>query len=290
MRARAGSRSTETLWREVTLGLSMFLALAGCDDRGSRDAAQGHQEPTVSFSKVSDDQVSHGERVARLLGCSGCHGDDLTGRDWSEPGFGQLWTANLARSVPDYSDQQLAEVIRTGVHRDGRELWGMPSHLFTTLSSTDMAALIAYLRSVPPKGESHPPPIFEEGARREIADGTLKSSPEEVREHGGRWPPDAGEQHRLARYIVRGTCAECHGLNLEGGQPLPEAALRPDLRMVAAYERDDFHRLLRAGKAAGDREIGLMSEVARGRYRHFTDEEVDAIYRYLQAVGNVEQD
>jgi mono/diheme cytochrome c family protein len=223
-----------------------------------------------------------------VLGCNGCHGDDLTGRDWSEPGFGQLWTANLAHAVPGYSDQQLTEVIQTGVRPDGRELWGMPSHLFTALSPPDMTALIAYLRSVPPKGESHPPPIFEEGARREIADGTLKSSPEEVREQGNEWPPDANEQHRLARYIVRATCAECHGMNLKGGQPHPAAPLRPDLRMVAAYERDDFHRLIRTGKAAGDREIGLMSEVARGRYRHFTEEEVDAIYRYLQAVENAQ--
>ena len=55
--------------------------------------------------------------------------------------------------------------------------------------------------------------------------------------------------------------------------------------MVAAYEASDFQRLLRTGKAAGNREVSLMSEVARGRYRHLTDAEVEAIYRYLQAVG-----
>jgi hypothetical protein len=35
--------------------------------------------------------------------------------------------------------------------------------------------------------------------------------------------------------------------------------------MVAAYSLPDFRTLLRTGKALGDREVGLMSEVARGR-------------------------
>jgi hypothetical protein len=55
--------------------------------------------------------------------------------------------------------------------------------------------------------------------------------------------------------------------------------------MVAAYTREDFRRLLRTGKAPGNRELSMMSGVARGRYRHFTDGEVDAVYDYLRAIG-----
>jgi len=39
--------------------------------------------------------------------------------------------------------------------------------------------------------------------------------------------------------------------------------------------------------AAGNREVGLMSGVARGRYRHLTDAEVDAVHGYLQRVAEV---
>jgi hypothetical protein len=42
---------------------------------------------------------------------------------------------------------------------------------------------------------------------------------------------------------------------------------------------------LRTGVAAGDREVSLMSEVARGRYSHLTDEEIEAIYQYLKRLG-----
>jgi mono/diheme cytochrome c family protein len=50
-----------------------------------------------------------------------------------------------------------------------------------------------------------------------------KSSRTQVNEEGSGWPPDAGEQHAIWRYIARATCAECHGMNLQGGQPTPEA-------------------------------------------------------------------
>ena len=74
-------------------------------------------------------------------------------------------------------------------------------------------------------------------------------------------------------------------MNLEGGQPHPSATPRPNLRMVAGYEKLQFERLMKTGIAAGDREVSLMSEVARGRYKHLTDAEIAAIYAYLQAVG-----
>jgi hypothetical protein len=40
---------------------------------------------------------------------------------------------------------------------------------------------------------------------------------------------------------------------------------------------------MRTGVATGERQVGLMSQVARGRFVHFTDAEVDAIYDYLAA-------
>jgi mono/diheme cytochrome c family protein len=119
-----------------------------------------------------------------------------------------------------------------------------------------MTALVALLRSRPPTGAVRPLPVFEEGARREMAAGTIKSSRTQVNEEGNRWSPDAGEQHALGRSIARATCAECHGMNLQGGQPTPEATPRPDVGvMMSACDAPAFERLLRTGKALGDREL-----------------------------------
>lgn len=268
--------------KHVWIGAAL---LGGCGKPPAGEPAKA--PPTVQFQRASTAEIAHGERLARVLGCSGCHGADLAGEDWSEPGFGRLWTANLTRAVPRYTDEQLVGVIQSGQRPDGSELWEMPSHLFTKLADDDMAALIAFLRSRPATGEAHPAPAFEEGARREIAAGKFKSSRVQVREQGNLWPPEAGAGFELGRYIVRATCAECHGMSLEGGQPHPEAVLRPDLRVVApAYDRAAFARLLRTGKAIGNREVSLMSQVARGRYRYLTDAEVEAVHDYLLAVSD----
>lgn len=256
------------------------LMTAGCTEQ-----RQPRVQPfPAQFQRVSGHAVVHGERLADLLGCSGCHGSELTGEDWSEPGFGRLWTANLTRAVPAYDDEQLARVIRSGARPD-RDLWEMPSHLFTQLTADDMSALIAYLRSVPRRGRAHPEPLFDKAMDEEMRAGTFVSSATQVRREGRAWPPDAGESHRPGRYIVRATCAECHRMDLRGGQPHPGATPRPDLRIAAAYEPEQFRRLLRTGIAAGDRDVGLMSEVARDRYSRLTDAEIDAIHGYLREVA-----
>ena len=274
-----------------SLVLMATAALSACNSEPSQPSQAPLRPAAVAIAfdgapaPDAAARLARGERIAAVLGCTGCHGKDLTGEDWSEPGFGRLWTANLTRSAARYDDRQLARIIQSGARPD-RDLWEMPSHLFTQLAPEDMADLLAFLRSKPRTGPEHPAPQFEDSVRKEIAAGTFKSSRTQVAELGSASPPDAGAGHALGRYIVRATCAECHGMDLRGGQPHPEATPRPDLRvMVAAYDPEQFERLLRTGKAAGEREVSLMSEVARGRYTHLTDAELDAVYRYLRRVA-----
>lgn len=257
--------------------LLLGLCLAGC-------SAQADPPPPVleatRFAFVSDDPVKQGERIAKVLGCTGCHGMDLAGKDWSDE-LGTLWTANLTRSAARHSDAELAAMIQTGQRAD-RSLIGMPSHLFTKLADEDLAAVIAYIRSRPLNGEEHPSPSFTAEYEKYRAQGKLPTSVEDVARHGEEMPPDLGREHELGRYIVRATCAECHGLQLRGAaSELPGDKGRPDLRMVGSYDPADFVTLMRTGTAAGNREIGLMSEVARGRFANLTDAEVEAVRGYL---------
>lgn len=262
------------------------LLLAGCEQAAEPGPPDGPGAGPIAFARVSDDDVRHGERIARVLGCVGCHGEDLTGEDMGDSEFGALWSANLTRSAARMSDSQFAHAMNSGRGPDQRELWEMPSYLFTHLAARDIWAIVAFVRSRPVRGEEHPAPRFEPAVRREIEQGQFKSAAAHVREQGTEWPP-AAPNGVMARYMVRATCAECHGLNLAGGQPYPGAAVRPDLKVViSAYGRDDFRTLLRTGRAVGGRELGLMGEVARGRYRHLTDAEIDQIYDYLRALGS----
>ncbi|QPD00200.1 c-type cytochrome [Qipengyuania soli] len=258
-----------------------MLASAACSE------AEQEVEPAapVTFARVSANDVAHGERIAAVLGCSGCHESNLQGRDWSDE-MGVLWTANLTRSAEKHSDAEMVAMITTG-RKPGRELHGMPSHIFTKLDPSDLAAILAFVRSKPVGGDVHPEPTFGPELRKMMADGTYKSSAQEVAGQGEAWPADAGPAHALGRYIVRATCAECHGLDLKGGKPpFPGDKERPDLTlMVPAYDPADFLKLLHTGKAAGDREVSLMSEVSRNRFAHLTDEEVEAVRSYIVAVS-----
>jgi len=80
------------------------------------------------------------------------------------------------------------------------------------------------------------------------------------------WPQDP-DSTAPGAYLARTSCTECHGLNLRGGDQAP------DLRIAAGYSFDTFMELMWHGKALGNRELPLMSQVARGRFRHFTDQE-----------------
>ena len=42
---------------------------------------------------------------------------------------------------------------------------------------------------------------------------------------------------------------------------------------------------MREGIGLGGRELGLMREVAIGRFAHFTEAEVDALYAYLRTLA-----
>ncbi len=266
--------------RAMMVGCFLALALSGCSP-----SAEAPSPPPPQFERTSLDLVEHGRRVSAVLGCTGCHGADLTGQDWSEPGFGTLWTSNLTRAVAGYTDAELEAAIRDGVRPDGSALWGMPSFTFAGLSGEDMEAVIAFLRAAPPTGDARPRPVFEAGARAEIASGAFKSAPVEVGE-ARAGAPDLGPDFALGRHIAQATCAECHGMDLRGGTPYPGAAERPDLRMVTAYDLPQFERLMRAGEPIGGRKLGLMGEVARGRYAGFTDAELRALHAYLQELGS----
>ena len=260
--------------------LAFAALLAGCSTEPEEATAPAVPE----FEAVGASAAARGERLAKVLGCQGCHGKDLAGKVWEDdPKVAILYSSNLTRIVPRYSDAQLAETIRRGSRPDGSPLWVMPSSIFFRLTEPDMAALIAYLRTLPPKGADHPRIRIGPGGRKMIEAGEIKPEPRFVREERYKGPVDVGGSHDNARYMIRATCAECHGIELKGDQDPKDGSGPPDLSIVSAYSLEQFRHLLRTGEPAGGRKLELMAEVSRGRFVHLTDTEVDAMYAYLKA-------
>lgn len=249
------------------------------------DTLPGSTADALRFNRVSEEPVAHGKRLSAVLGCIGCHKPDLVGEDWTEPGLGVLWTANLTLSAAEFSGSELSAMITEG-RRPDRALMDMPSYLFSALHPDDVTALVSYLETLEPTGEKHPDPTIGPALAKDIESGEFRDSVQRVAEMKAQWPPDMGPEHAFARYITRATCAECHGMDLRGSDDrLADAPPRPNLRMVAAYSAEEFASLMNTGTGLGGRELKLMGGVARWRYSQFTEEETRAVYDYLVALS-----
>jgi cytochrome c553 len=260
--------------RWVAIVLLATTAACGSEDRSEPEA----EAPPVAFdgALVTEDsaKIAHGRRLVDVLGCTGCHGASLQGER-----FYELYASNLTRELPKYSDAQFERLMRAGEHPTGREVWGMPSEIFQHLSEPDLAALLSYLRSLPPAGLPTQPRLpWEPEAEKMIAAGELKPAADFVRTEKKLAPADLGPSHVLGRYITRVTCAECHAAELKGRE-----GDTPNLDMAGAYSDEQFRTLMRTGKPPSGKELRLMSAVARDRFSKMTDHEVEALYGYLQA-------
>jgi mono/diheme cytochrome c family protein len=125
----------------------------------------------------SSEQVRHGEYLAHIGNCAGCHngrtpdrkpvpGLEYAGGRVLRGRWGVVTSANItpdASGIGYYDEQKFIEVMRTG-HVGARKLNPiMPWADFRNLTDSDLKALFAYLRSVPSvqhRVDNTEPPTF----------------------------------------------------------------------------------------------------------------------------------
>ncbi len=272
--------------RGMWIGLTVALAACGQGQPKADEPTAPAIEAALTYdgsdASNQDAVVAHGKRLSLVLGCTGCHGDDLRGERFrEEKGFGSLYASNLPLRLARYTDAQLERTLREGRRPDGSEMWVMPSEMYTHLDRADMTALIAYLRTLPPGGNDTPPPKIEAGWRADTASGKFLTSAAYVADNRRNPPFDAGPTHARARMVAMTACTECHAPKLEGFE-----GDTPSLDIVGAYSADQFATLMRTGKPASGKELRMMSDVARSRFSRLTDREVAELYAYLTARAN----
>jgi mono/diheme cytochrome c family protein len=277
--------------RKLLLLISV-TAIAACEPSGP----DGSSAPVpVVAAAVSYDgsnaaqarqRLEHGKRLSYVLGCTGCHGDDLQGRNVTEkdPNMGDWWAPNVTLHIASYSDTELERLIRHGEPRDGRIFYFMPAESLQYVSDADLEALVAYLRTLPPTGKQTPPvkkgPLFVELEEK----GEFAPSREMIRRFQAEQPVNLGEQHRLGRYIAMTVCSECHNSKLQGFE-----GFSPSLDTAGAYEPKELTHLLTTGEGKVRKDLGLMSATARHRFSRLTQRERDAVVQYLIARANEPQ-
>ena len=223
--------------------------------------------------------IALGLHLVRPYGCADCHRPNLQGT--YIPDFG-MRSRNLTQLAKTFSDADFDRAIRKGLRPDGTSVAeSMPSDSFQYMPDGDLTAILSYIRSLRPAGPDIPAPGYDLKMRVGIVLGMAKM----VR----AWFPlqklalDLGPRYARARQMAMTACGECHGTSLEGQNGPPPTP--PNLTIVASYERADFLKFMRTGKAAGNRELPMMSAVARVRISHLNDAELNALYDYLSARG-----
>ena len=138
------------------------------------------------YSAIDRDAIDRGEYLVELLGCGVCHtngafdGAPDLGRSLAGSQTGIAWESPLGEKRPGivyppnitpdektgiglWSDNQIANALSAGIGRHGsRRIAMMPWQGYAKLSSDDVDAIVAYLRSIKPI-ESRVPAAVEPG-------------------------------------------------------------------------------------------------------------------------------
>lgn len=268
----------------LSSGVVAMGLLGGCAERTA--AVPAFAVPAAAAS-VSKGDPAEGARVARRVGCDGCHsaGGKGGGMDLRSPEGDRIVAPNLTVRRERYDDAGLAALLHEGRTHDGHLPVGMPIFMFQHLSSREVRDITAWLRALPKVDN---PDLAE--SRLTPASAALYRAgthpyQDDLRPDPGNSPPPdrpAGGV-ALGRHIALTSCSECHGRDLTGwgeGGPVPSLVLASK-----AYTPAHFARLMRAGVASTGKDTasGMMSEVARWRFSAMTDAEITALKAYLDS-------
>jgi cytochrome c553 len=273
----------------IVAGCTLYFTSQRRLDRKWSVAAHTVTVPTDSLA------LARGRHIATALSkCTECHGADLGGAVFiDEPPVARLYAPNLTRGKGGigaaYSDLDWERSIRHAVRPNGDGLLFMPSLEFQWLSDEDLAALIAYVKSVPPVDRSSVPNRVGPIARALLLKGDLDLIPAERvkhESHPAAIPMSVSAEY--GRYLVEiGGCTGCHGPTLSGGKiPGTPPDWKPAANLTPAgighYQEEDFFRALREGIRPGNVPIDTLMPVRATKL--MTDDEIRALFMYLKTV------
>jgi cytochrome c553 len=273
----------------VVAGLVVVLCIAAAYIYFASERVLGREHAIIAEHVASlptdavarNVEVAEGKRLARVVGCTHCHGETLTGFvPLDIPNVARFVAPNVTQLAPQYSDAELATLIRRGIRRNGTATLFMPSEMLVHLSDADLARVIAYVRTVPPAdgilGKTEVRPI----GRMILALGQFKTGPDAAAGiQSADIALDPADAMSRGRYLVMNACSECHGQDLAGR----EDAHSPPLTVAKTYSAEDFARLMHDGIALGGRRTELMSPTAVARFAALTADEVASMYAFLKA-------
>jgi mono/diheme cytochrome c family protein len=236
--------------------------------------------------------LERGKYLFMSRGCGDCHAANGTGRAFiNEPGGGfYVRSPNItpAGVVTKYTEQDWVRAIRHGVNPQGRPLFIMPSEDYNRFTDQDVAALIAYARSLPAvrggSAELRVPLLV----KALYAVGVVKDSAEKI-DHSlpPATPVPEGVTPEHGKYVAN-LCIGCHGEGLSGGKipggppdwPAASNLTPGEGTVMLIYDSaDKMKAMFRSGKRPGGSAVAVMPFAT---LREINDTDVAALYAYLK--------
>jgi mono/diheme cytochrome c family protein len=246
---------------------------------------------------VTDEaSIARGKYLFQTRGCMECHGSDGAGKDVvNEKGGMLVQSPNISPGpgsvVKNYKEEDWVRTIRHGVSPSRRPLLIMPSKDYARLTDEDLAALVAYVKTMPPAVGESSNIRFPAIVNLLYAFGAIKDDAEQIDHTLPPGQPVAeGVTAEHGAYVAQ-MCTGCHGDGMSGGKipgvppdwP-PAANLTPGSGSVMPrYETpEQFAAMLRTGKRPDG--SAVSPAMPFDSLRNLNDTDVGALYAYLKTL------
>jgi len=281
------------------------------DPRGDSGAG----EYADSFWEATDEKIERGRYLALAGNCVSCHtvsgGNYMAGGVAFETPFGKIFSTNITPD-PDtgiglWTGEQFLDSMRYGLRPDGEHLYpAFPYTAFTKVSDEDIAALFAYLNTVPAIQYA----AIDNEMSFPFNQRSLLSFWKALFLDVGEFQPNAEKSDVWNRgaYLVDALahCSACHsprnllgaekkGAYLQGGKfidrvrdgslhPWSAPNLTAAPNALGAWSVDELSDYLKHGQNSFVDLFGPMNEVVQNSTRHLNDVDISAISQYLMDV------
>ena len=287
-----------TLIGVAALVVVVVVAVAALVALGDRKLERRIDIAAAGVPLVADAaSVERGGYLYRSRGCADCHGADGAGKVVVEDGTSMLIrapniTAGPGGATAAYRPVDWVRSIRHGVRPDGRPLLVMPSEEYNRFTDADLAAVVAYVRQLPPKAGEGATIRLPLPVRAMYGAGVFKDASEKI-DH--RLPPAQpvaeGVNAAHGAYVAHG-CTGCHRADLSGGKipgappDWPAAArLAPGEGSVMSRYPDAalFAAMMKTGKRPDGSTVSPVMPFAS--LREMSDVDVRALHLYLTTMA-----
>lgn len=278
----------------------LVLAAAGVVVAGlqlaDRKMQRKVQVPAHPVALVDDAAaVERGKYLYASRGCVDCHGANGAGQLFLDKDGLRIKGPNISPGpgnvVAAYKPDDWVRTIRHGVDPAGRPIMIMPSEDYNRFTDRDLAALVAYVRSMPPAEGGRAIVDLPVPVRVLYGLGMIRDAADKI-DHGLPPPQPVAEGVTIehGKYVAN-ACIGCHGPQLAGGRipggppdwP-PASRLAPGEGSVMATRYADvqaFQAMFKTGRRPDGSQVQVMPFES---LKEINDVDVRALHLYLTSL------